>query len=155
MKWIAPVVLLSTALAYAQAPAQKAMTPRQRPAKQYTMEQFLDTTSIQGASFSADESRILFSSNKTGIWNAYTVPMTGGAWTPITKSTKDSTYSVSFFRHDNRILITRGRGRGLHASPPYGRRLPGPFPLTTILMFVPVPGGTESIRNRCPSGVAS
>lgn len=40
-----------------------------RPSKQYTIEQFLDTTSMTGASFSADESRILFSSNKTGIWN--------------------------------------------------------------------------------------
>jgi hypothetical protein len=37
-----------------------------RPSKQYTIEQFLDTTSMSGASFSADESRILFSSNKTG-----------------------------------------------------------------------------------------
>src|SRR5262245_47157927 len=81
-----------------------------RPSKQYTMEQLLDTTAIQGGSFSADESRILFSSNKTGIWNAYTIPVTGGAWMPITKSTKDSTYSVSFFPHDNRILITRDQG---------------------------------------------
>jgi dipeptidyl aminopeptidase/acylaminoacyl peptidase len=81
-----------------------------RPAKQYTIEQFLTTTSITGASFSADESRILFSSNKTGIWNLYTVPVTGGEWTPITKSTTDSTYSVSFFRTDDRILFTRDQG---------------------------------------------
>jgi Tol biopolymer transport system component len=74
------------------------------------MEQFLDTTSIQGASFSADESRLLFSSNKTGIWNAYTIPVGGGVWTPVTTSTKDSTYAVSFFPHDNRVLITRDQG---------------------------------------------
>src|SRR5436309_2593618 len=110
MKWIAPVVLLSTALAYAQAPAQTA-TPRQRPVKQYTMEQFLDTTSIQGASFSADESRILFSSNKTGIWNAYTVPITGGVWTPITKVTRsiskhtgDANYEAADFDTASKYL---------------------------------------------------
>jgi Tol biopolymer transport system component len=74
------------------------------------MEQFLDTTSIQGGYFSADESKVLFSSNKTGIWNAYTVPAGGGAWTPVTKSTKDSTYAVSVFPHDNRVLITRDQG---------------------------------------------
>jgi dipeptidyl aminopeptidase/acylaminoacyl peptidase len=74
------------------------------------MQQFLDTTAIAGASFSADESRILFSSNKTGVWNAYTVPVGGGPWTPVTKSMKDSTYAVSFFPHDNRILITRDQG---------------------------------------------
>ncbi|MBA3297793.1 MAG: hypothetical protein H0U19_12760 [Acidobacteria bacterium] len=33
--------------------------------------------SIQGASFSPDESRILFSSNKTGIWNVYTIGVGG------------------------------------------------------------------------------
>jgi len=82
----------------------------QRQPKPYTIEQFLDTTSIAGATFSADESRILFSSNKTGIWNAYTVPVAGGPWTPITSSTTDSTYAVAFFPHDDRILLTRDQG---------------------------------------------
>jgi dipeptidyl aminopeptidase/acylaminoacyl peptidase len=81
-----------------------------RPAKQYTIEQFLETVSITGASFSPDESRILFSSNKTGIWNAYTVPAAGGDWTPVTTSTTDSTYAVSYFPTDERILFTRDQG---------------------------------------------
>jgi hypothetical protein len=68
------------------------------------MEQFPDTTSIQGASFSADESRLLFSSNKIGIWNAYTVPVAGGEWTAVTTSTKDSTYDVSFFENKEGFL---------------------------------------------------
>ena len=96
------LVVLSMAAAAAAQPA--------RPAKQYTIEQFLNTTAISGASFSADESRILFSSNKTGIWNIYTVSVTGGEWTPVTKSTTDSTYSVSFFPKDDRILFTRDQG---------------------------------------------
>jgi dipeptidyl aminopeptidase/acylaminoacyl peptidase len=104
MKWITLVVAAGLV---AVMPLPKA---QQRPVKQYTMEQFLNTTSIGGASFSPDESRILFSSNKTGIWNAYTVAVGGGAWTPVTNSTKDSTFSVSFFPHDDRILITRDQG---------------------------------------------
>jgi dipeptidyl aminopeptidase/acylaminoacyl peptidase len=106
MKWIA-ILLLTTVVVAEQAPAKKAAEAPRRPAKQYTMEQFLDTTSIAGASFSPDESRILFSSNKTGIWNAYTVPVAGGAWTPVTTSTKDSTYAIAYFPTDPRILITR------------------------------------------------
>jgi len=103
--------LVSAALTAAQvAPASKPGRAPARPGKLYTMEQFLDTTSIQGASFSADESRLLFSSNKTGIWNAYTIPVGGGAWTPVTRSTTDSTYAVSFFPHDNRVLVTRDQG---------------------------------------------
>ena len=81
-----------------------------RPARQYTIEQFLNTTSVNGASFSADESRILFSSNKTGIWNAYSVPVTGGEWTAVTTSTTDSTYAVSYFPKDDRVLVTRDQG---------------------------------------------
>ena len=96
MKWTASILALFTALVSAQAPAtQSAAARATRPAKQYTIEQFLDTTSLSGASFSADESRILFSSNKTGILNVYTVPVAGGALTPITTSTTDSTYAVS------------------------------------------------------------
>jgi hypothetical protein len=36
-----------------------------RPSKQYTIEQFMATTSVTGASFSADEKRLLYSSNQT------------------------------------------------------------------------------------------
>src|SRR5215213_7627792 len=108
MKWIAPVVL-TTLLGANQTAPPKSKAPT-RPAKQYTMEQFLDTTSIAGGFFSPDESRVLFSSNKTGIWNAYTVAVGGGAWTPVTRSAKDSTFAVGYFPRDNRILITRDEG---------------------------------------------
>jgi dipeptidyl aminopeptidase/acylaminoacyl peptidase len=99
--WACTALVLASSAAAAQTA---------RPAKQYTIEQFLNTTSIGGASFSADESRILFSSNKTGIWNVYSVPVTGGEWRPITKSTTDSTYAVSYFPKDDRILFTRDQG---------------------------------------------
>jgi dipeptidyl aminopeptidase/acylaminoacyl peptidase len=105
MNWAGTVVVLAVA-----ASTPLATVGAQRQPKQYTIEQFLDTTSIAGATFSADESRILFSSNKTGIWNAYTVPVAGGPWTPITSSTTDSTYAVAFFPHDDRILLTRDQG---------------------------------------------
>jgi dipeptidyl aminopeptidase/acylaminoacyl peptidase len=98
-------LLLVVSMPVAAPPTQAPHQP-----KQYTIEQFLNTTSIGGASFSPDEARLLFSANKTGIWNAYTVPVTGGAWTPVTSSTTESTYAVSFFPMDDRILITRDQG---------------------------------------------
>ena len=107
---IIQLVLLIAALAAGQSAPRTTSPAMARPARQYTMEQFLDTTAITGASFSADETKILFSSNKTGIWNAYTISVGGGAWTPVTSSTKDSTYAVSFFPSDNRVLITRDQG---------------------------------------------
>lgn len=78
--------------------------------KRYTIEQFMATTSILGASFSADEKRILFSSNATGIFNAYTLSVDGGGQQPLTHSAVDSLFSVSFFPHDDRVLFTKDRG---------------------------------------------
>jgi len=78
--------------------------------KRYTIEQFMATISIAGASFSADEKRILFSSNASGIFNAYTLPVEGGTPEPLTRSASDSTFSVSFFPHDDRVLFTRDKG---------------------------------------------
>ncbi|MGH8684760.1 MAG: alpha/beta fold hydrolase [Nitrosospira sp.] len=78
--------------------------------KRYTIEQFMATTSMLGASFSADEKRILFSSNASGIFNAYTLPVDGGAPEPLTQSAMESTFSVSFFPHDDRVLFTRDQG---------------------------------------------
>lgn len=103
---IATTVMFVTALAAAQTTTP---APTRAP-KQYTIEQFLDTVAIRGASFSADESRILFSANKTGIWNAYSVAVGGGEWTAVTTSTTDSTYAVSYFPKDDRILFTRDQG---------------------------------------------
>ncbi len=84
--------------------------PPARPSKQYTIEQFLSTTAITGASFSADEKKILFSSNKTGIYNVYSVPVTGGEPVALTSSTTDTTVAVSYFPKDDRVLYTRDKG---------------------------------------------
>jgi dipeptidyl aminopeptidase/acylaminoacyl peptidase len=84
-------------------------SPPARPSREYTIEQFLDTVSIAGASFSSDETRILVSSNKTGIWNVYWIAASGGDLVPVTTSS-ESTYAVSYFPHDDRILFSRDRG---------------------------------------------
>lgn len=83
--------------------------PPGRPSKQYTIEQFLATTAISGASFSADEKKVLFSSNKTGIYNVYSVPVAGGEPVALTSSTTDTTVAVSYFPKDDRVLYTRDK----------------------------------------------
>ncbi|MGB9992752.1 S9 family peptidase [Massilia sp. SM-13] len=89
------------------APAAKASA---KAPKKYTIEQFMATTSISGASFSNDEKNILFTSNETGIFNAYTMPVSGGKATALTKSTTDSVYAIGYFRNDDRVLFTRDQG---------------------------------------------
>lgn len=89
--------------------AKPAKTAPGKAPKRYTMEQFLQTTNISGASFSADEKRVLFSSNETGIFNAYVMPVAGGKAEPLTKST-ETTRAISFFPNDDRILYSRDVG---------------------------------------------
>src|SRR5579863_2820189 len=60
------------------------------PAPRYTAKQFYETTAVGGASFSADESRILFSSDATGIFNVYSVPVAGGKAKQLTDSKQDA-----------------------------------------------------------------
>jgi dipeptidyl aminopeptidase/acylaminoacyl peptidase len=95
-----------------------------RVVRQYTIEQFMDTTRVGGASFSADEKQVLFHNNKTGIFNVYSVPVAGGAPKQLTNSTKESTYSVSYFPSDARFIYTYDRG-GNENSHLYVRELDG------------------------------
>jgi dipeptidyl aminopeptidase/acylaminoacyl peptidase len=106
--------------ALAAPPARQA----QKTPKRYTIEQFMATTTITGASFSKDEKRILFSSNASGIFNAYAMPVTGGAPQPMTKSATDSTYAVGFFYNDDRLLFRRDQG-GNENTHLYVRELDG------------------------------
>ena len=88
--------------------AKKSSAPR--AIKQYTIEQFLTTTAIGGSSFSPDEKSILFSSNKSGIYNVYSIPVSGGEPKQLTRSTTESTFSVGYFPNDARILYTHDQG---------------------------------------------
>lgn len=81
-----------------------------KPVKQYTIKQFMDTVSYRGASFSPDEDQLLFSSNQSGIYNAYSIPIGGGAPTQLTHSTTNAIYSISYFPNDKRFLYSSDKG---------------------------------------------
>ena len=114
--------LLAIVFAGSTALAQK--TKLAQPVREYTIEQFMNTVRIGGSSFSADEKSILFHSNKTGIYNVYAVPVTGGEAAQLTSSTKESTYAVSYLPTDGRIIYTYDRG-GNENSHLYLRELNG------------------------------
>lgn len=107
-----PVLILTVAallLLPALAVAQAAPTPK-RAFQQYTIEQLMNNERIGGSSFSADDKRVLFSSNKTGIFNVYSVPATGGDRQPLTSSTTESIFAVSYFPNDDRVLYSHDQG---------------------------------------------
>jgi dipeptidyl aminopeptidase/acylaminoacyl peptidase len=77
---------------------------------QYPIEDFMATTRIGGASFSPDGRKLLFHSNRTGVFNVYVVPVEGGAPTPLTQSTDDAIFSIGYFPQDERFLYASDRG---------------------------------------------
>ncbi|NVN18614.1 prolyl oligopeptidase family serine peptidase [Muricauda sp. HICW] len=73
--------------------------------KTYTIGQMMDNESVAGGSFSPDKSKLLVSSNRSGIYNMYTIPTAGGEMTPITQSDSSSVFSISYFPKDERMLF--------------------------------------------------
>lgn len=73
-------------------------------ARQYTIEQFLSITHYQGNSFSTDGSKILLSSDQSGVDNAFAIQLKGGGTTRLTASTDISIQIQSYFPHDDRFL---------------------------------------------------
>jgi dipeptidyl aminopeptidase/acylaminoacyl peptidase len=86
------------------------MAAEPRPSKQYTIEQFMNTVAVGGASFSPDEKELLFHSDQTGVRNVYSIPVTGGKARAMTSSPTDTTSAVAYFPNDPRFLYTRDQG---------------------------------------------
>lgn len=86
---------------------QSETTPSEAPTEvaAYTIEQFMDNESLFGSSFSPDGSQLLVTSNRSGIFNAYTIPVAGGEPTALTSSDSSSIYGVSYFPNDERVLL--------------------------------------------------
>ena len=118
---IPSLVFVFSITAFTVAAQQKKAVP---PVKEYTIEQFMNTVRVGGSSFSSDEKSILFHSNKSGIFNVYSAPVNGAGPAQLTNSTKESTFAVSYFPTDARILYTYDRG-GNENSHIYLRELDG------------------------------
>ena len=78
--------------------------------QQYSVEDFYKNTRFFGASWSPDRQKLLVSSNLSGIWNAYSVPVGGGDPQPLTQSTGNSIFAQSYFPGDERIIYTSDEG---------------------------------------------
>ncbi|MBN8706276.1 MAG: S9 family peptidase [Bacteroidetes bacterium] len=90
--------------------------------KTYSISEFLSTVNFRGASFSSDQSKILVSNDKSGIYNAYYIPVAGGDPVPLTASKTDAVFALSYFPDDDRVLLYSDKG-GNELSHLYVREL--------------------------------
>lgn len=77
---------------------------------QYSVDDFYKNSEYFGASWSPDRQKLLVSSNRSGIWNAYAVPAAGGELQPLTQSTTNSVFAIGYFPTDERFLYSSDEG---------------------------------------------
>lgn len=117
MKTALAAALLATACALpavGAAQQQPARTAQAQPAR-YTAQQFYETTSFgmassEGIAYSRDGRHLLISSDRSGVFNVYALPVGGGEPVQITRSTTNATVPISYFPSDDRILFTADQG---------------------------------------------
>jgi len=76
----------------------------------YTIEQFYQNTNIWGGSFAPDESKFLVTSNKTGIYNVFALPLDGSKLQQLTNSVKESFFATSYVPNGNGFLYYADKG---------------------------------------------
>lgn len=99
------------------------------PVKTYSAKAFFETTSYSNApdtghAFSPDGKSLLISSDQTGVFNAWSLPVAGGAATLVTASTTNATFALSWFPSDGRVLF-RADGGGDELDHVFVRGLDG------------------------------
>lgn len=122
-------------------PAEEETTQAPVQVAEYSIEQFMANTSLRGLSFSPDGSRILVSSDASGVFNAYAYPVDGGepvqlthstgdaifaeGWLPTTEGSGDGTFLYSSDVGGNEldhVYVHRGEGKALDLTPGEGHK---------------------------------
>lgn len=78
--------------------------------RRYDAKTFFETTEFRGASFSTDETRLLVTSDASGVFNIYIQPVAGGEPEQLTWSETDAIFGIDYFPRDDRILYSSDEG---------------------------------------------
>lgn len=110
MKKNIPIFLLLLLLiASCNQPAKKE-TDIPRLPKKYTIEQLMDNLAVTAAGFNIDETKVLVHNNSTGIFNVYEINIADTQSAPLTSSTKESFYAVSYLPGSIRFIYSADKG---------------------------------------------
>lgn len=113
MKRAIQILAAGVALAALSAPAvaqAQEDASAETAVRTYTAAQFYDSTAYalgsgSGHVFSPDGRHVLITSDQSGVFNAYLLPVEGGEAVPLTNSTTNAVFAASFFPEDGRVLF--------------------------------------------------
>lgn len=78
--------------------------------KKYNVDDFFDTKSVRGSGFNADETKVLVTSNSTGIFNAYEVTIADTVAKALTNSAKESVFAEDYVPGSSKFIYTSDQG---------------------------------------------
>jgi len=102
--FVACILLVLVGLCSSCGPAARTDVPK------YTIEQFYANERIGGGAFSPDESKLLISSNRTGIFNLFEISIADSAKRQLTTSAVESYFAVDYVPVTGEILYTADKG---------------------------------------------
>ncbi|WKV10568.1 TolB family protein [Marivirga harenae] len=90
--------------------SQKVTEKEEDKLTHYTIEEFYNNINYSGGYFSHDESKLLVSSNATGIYNLYALHTDGSRIDTLSNNEDESWFAESYFPNDDRILFSADKG---------------------------------------------
>lgn len=78
--------------------------------KTYTSEQLRKTVTVRAADFNSDETKVLLSSNATGIFNAYEIDIATKKSVTLTHSKNEAFYAVKYIKGTKNFIYTADKG---------------------------------------------
>jgi dipeptidyl aminopeptidase/acylaminoacyl peptidase len=97
------LVLLGPALIFTSCTTRKSVP-------QYGIEQFYKNKQVRGGTFSPDGTRLLVSSNESGIYNVYQIVVATGAQQQLTKSMVESFFAVDYVPSSGDVIYSADKG---------------------------------------------
>lgn len=86
-------------------PGEQPRTP-----KQYTAEQLRNNIAVEAAGFNSDDTEILLSDNRTGIYNVYLLKIADTSVQQLTHSSTNANFAVDFLPGNTKYIITHDNG---------------------------------------------
>jgi len=77
---------------------------------QYSIDQFYKNIRLNGGNFNADETRLLVSSDKSGIYNVFEINLADNSMRQVTNSTDESYFSIDYVPGTGKILYSFDKG---------------------------------------------
>ncbi|MHA4846676.1 S9 family peptidase [Flavitalea antarctica] len=76
----------------------------------YTIEQFYKSNNVNGGVFSPDEKKLMYTSNESGIYNAFEVDLVSGVKKALTNSSKESIFGQEYLPGSDNFLYVSDKG---------------------------------------------